>query len=107
MGPRLRDTESYSLNLEPPLVVLNLYLLRRKIAGPDVKQLLLAYRDFDGLVALEYLLEYVAIFLLRGVGHDFLPSPLTDAIDQTRARDLALGDVVLGAKLQKVTSMAY
>ena len=58
-------------------------------------------------LALEYLLEYVAIFLLRGVGHDFLPSPLTDAIDQTRARDLALGDVVLGAKLQKVTSMAY
>ena len=53
-----------------------LYLFRRIIAGPDVEQLLLADGDLDCLVALEYLLKYVAIFLLRGVGHDF-PLKLT------------------------------
>ena len=55
-----------------------MHLFRRKIAGPDVEQLLFAYCNFDGLVAPEYLLEYVATLLLRGVGHDFprsLPSP--------------------------------
>ena len=55
-----------------------MHLLRRKIAGPDVEQLLFANCNFDGLVAPEYLLEYVAILLLRGVGHDYprsLPSP--------------------------------
>ena len=47
-----------------------MHLLRRKIARSDVEQLLLANCNFDGLVAPEYLLEYVAILLLRGVGHD-------------------------------------
>ena len=84
--PRLCELACWRFGITPKPT----HLLRRIIAGPDVEQLLFANCNFDGLVAPEYLLEYVAILLLRGVGHDYprsLPSPsLTDAIDQTCKR---------------------